>query len=53
LDKGEEPIPEGAAYIVIVADNGADGRPDSSSVKAFFCTADQGVNYHTGVWRTS
>ena len=28
-----------------------DDKPDTSSIKAFFCTADQGVNYHAGTWR--
>lgn len=30
-----------------------DDKPDTSTLKAFFCTVDQGVNYHAGVWRES
>lgn len=28
-----------------------DGKPDPLTIKAFFATANQGVNYRTGVWR--
>lgn len=29
----------------------AEGKPDPKTLQAFFCTADQGINYKTGVWR--
>ncbi|KAJ9112719.1 hypothetical protein QFC22_006221 [Naganishia vaughanmartiniae] len=48
--KGEEPLPEGAAYIVIVAKTGKDDRPDPSTLKAFYCNANQGVHYARGIW---
>lgn len=44
-------IPRGAApFIVVVAPNGADDKPDESGLRAFYARADQGVNYHAGVW---
>lgn len=44
-------IPRGAApFIVVVAPNGKDDRPDASGLRAFHARADQGVNYHAGVW---
>jgi len=43
-----------APFIVVVAPNlnaaGADDRPDESAIRAFYARADQGVNYHAGVW---
>ncbi|KAI8384224.1 galactose-binding domain-like protein [Radiomyces spectabilis] len=38
------------AYLVIVALNGADDRPDLSTLKAFIATSKQGINYREGVW---
>ncbi|KAJ9107196.1 hypothetical protein QFC19_002856 [Naganishia cerealis] len=46
--KGEEPLPEGSAYVVIVAKT--DDRPDPSTLKAFYCNANQGVHYARGTW---
>lgn len=44
-------IPRGQApFIIVVAPNGADDRPDESRIRAFHARADQGVNYHAGVW---
>ncbi|KAI8365503.1 ureidoglycolate hydrolase-domain-containing protein [Choanephora cucurbitarum] len=37
-------------YLVIVALNGADDRPDMSTLKAFVASSKQGINYHQGVW---
>lgn len=48
--KGEESLPGGAAYVVIVAEGGPDDRPDPSTIRAFLCETNQGVNYRAGVW---
>ena len=39
------------AYLVVVAKNGSDDRPDIGSLRAFVARADQGIVYNTGVWR--
>ena len=39
-----------APFIVVVAPNGADDKPDEAHLRAFYARADQGVNYHAGVW---
>ncbi|KAJ8469164.1 hypothetical protein ONZ45_g16986 [Pleurotus djamor] len=38
------------SYLVVVAKNGEDDRPDLSTVRAFLATSSQGVVYGTGVW---
>lgn len=40
----------GAPYIVVVAPNGSDDKPDESGLRAFLVRADQGVNYARGTW---
>ncbi|KAG2181861.1 hypothetical protein INT44_008677 [Umbelopsis vinacea] len=37
-------------YLVIVALNGEDDKPDMSTLKAFICSNVQGVNYAAGIW---
>ncbi|RCH84305.1 Allantoicase [Rhizopus azygosporus] len=37
-------------YLVVVALNGIDDRPDLSTIKAFIATSTQGINYRQGVW---
>lgn len=37
-------------YLVIVALNGKDDKPDMSTLKAFIATSKQGINYRQGVW---
>ncbi|CAO3688635.1 unnamed protein product [Rhizopus stolonifer] len=37
-------------YLVVVALNGIDDRPDMSTLKAFIATSKQGVSYRQGVW---
>ncbi|KAG0163875.1 Allantoicase [Apophysomyces sp. BC1015] len=37
-------------YLVIVALNGKDDKPDMSTMKAFIATSKQGVNYRQGTW---
>jgi allantoicase len=38
------------AYLVIVALNGADDKPDMSTLKAFVAKSTQGISYRQGVW---
>ncbi|KAF7726029.1 Allantoicase [Apophysomyces ossiformis] len=37
-------------YLVIVAQNGEDDRPDMSTIKAFIASSTQGVNYRQAIW---
>ncbi|KAG8734548.1 Allantoicase [Ceratobasidium sp. 423] len=47
----EEPLPKaGRAYLVIVASNGADDKPDLSTLRAFVASTAQGISYNRGVW---
>jgi allantoicase len=41
----------GTAYLVIVAKNGADDKPDLSTMRAFLANGGQGIVYNTGIWR--
>jgi len=41
----------GDKYLVVVAHNGTDDRPDMKSLKAFLATSAQGISYNKGVWR--
>lgn len=43
----------GNRYLVIVAPNGEDDKPDLKGLRAFIALAGQGVLYHTGTWRES
>jgi allantoicase len=38
-------------YLVVVAKNGLDDRPDIGTLRAFAARGDQGIVYNTGVWR--
>ena len=38
-------------YLVVVAKNGLDDRPDIGTLRAFAVRGDQGIVYNTGVWR--
>lgn len=40
----------GSRYIVVVALNGADDKPDLSTLRAFTATSSQGITYKPGVW---
>lgn len=42
----------GKRYLVIVALNGEDDKPDLKTMRAFVASAGQGIMYNTGVWRT-
>lgn len=41
----------GEAYLVVVAKNGSNDKPDLTTLKAFAATAAQGIVYNTAVWR--
>jgi allantoicase len=41
----------GDGYLVVVAQNGADDRPDMQTLRAFRASTAQGIVYKTGVWR--
>lgn len=41
----------GNAYLVVVAKDGPDDKPDLKTLRAFVATAAQGIMYNTGVWR--
>ncbi|KAG6866700.1 hypothetical protein C0991_011359 [Blastosporella zonata] len=40
----------GLKYLVVVAQNGAEDRPDLSTLRAFVATAAQGIVYNTAIW---
>ncbi|KAH8093946.1 allantoicase [Cristinia sonorae] len=37
-------------YLVVVAKNGADDKPDLTTLRAFVAAANQGIVYDTGIW---
>ena len=41
----------GRAYLVVVALNGDDDKPDLHTLRAFVATTSQGIVYNTRVWR--
>jgi allantoicase len=43
----------GSKYLVVVAQNGPDDRPDLKTLRAFSATSSQGITYNMGIWRTS
>lgn len=50
--QGDEALKEpGNAYLVVVAHNGADDKPDFSTLRAFVASAGQGIMYNTAIWR--
>lgn len=49
--EGVDQLPPGGATITVVALNGADDKPDLSTLRAFLVTNGQGVSYHAGIWR--
>ncbi|KAK7005736.1 putative allantoicase [Favolaschia claudopus] len=52
MGKGREEglLDPGTTYLVVVAHNGADDRPDVQTVRAFIASASQGIVYKTAVW---
>jgi len=50
--EGDEGLKETAkGYLVIVAQNGEDDKPDLKTLRAFIATSAQGIVYNTGIWR--
>lgn len=50
--EGDEGLKETAkGYLVIVAQNGKDDKPDLETMRAFTATSAQGIMYNTGIWR--
>ncbi|PCH43791.1 allantoicase [Wolfiporia cocos MD-104 SS10] len=50
MGAGQELEDPGKTYLVIVALNGGNDRPNLQSMRAFVATAGQGIMYNTGVW---
>jgi allantoicase len=51
---GDEAIKDPAdKYLVVVAKNGSDDKPDMQTLRGFVATATQGVVYDAGIWRES
>lgn len=48
--KGEDALGRAGAFLLVVAENGPDDRPDPSTLKAFIAEAGTGINYKAGVW---
>ncbi|OAX35820.1 ureidoglycolate hydrolase-like protein [Rhizopogon vinicolor AM-OR11-026] len=48
--QGDEVLKEPNAYLVVVAHNGADDKPDLSTLRAFVASAGQGIMYNTAIW---
>jgi len=49
--KGDDALEKpGRAYLVVVAKNGEDDRPDLNTLRAFVAGAGQAVVYATGIW---
>ncbi|KAF8342006.1 Allantoicase [Cantharellus anzutake] len=47
----DDVLPEaGKAYLVIVALNGSDDKPDLKTLRAFIASTSQGVSYGVGIW---
>ncbi len=53
VNSGTKQLKSGGAYVVIVALNGKDDKPDMSTARSFLVTAAQGVSFHEGIWRQS
>jgi len=51
MGRGDGLSDAGDKYLVVVAHNGSDDRPDMKSLKAFLATSAQGISYNKGVWR--
>ncbi|KAG1809352.1 galactose-binding domain-like protein [Suillus subaureus] len=49
--QGDEALKEpGSAYLVVVAHNGTDDKPDFNTLRAFVASAGQGIMYNTAIW---
>ncbi|PIA19647.1 ureidoglycolate hydrolase [Coemansia reversa NRRL 1564] len=47
-----ETDPDAPCYLVIVAENGLDDRPDLNTIRAFAANLTQGVNYKANSWHS-
>ena len=53
-EDGDQGLKETArSYLVVVAQNGKDDKPDLETMRAFITTSAQGIVYNTGIWRKS
>ncbi|KAF9653807.1 allantoicase [Thelephora ganbajun] len=51
VNEGDEGLKETAkSYLVVVAQNGKDDKPDLEIMRAFIATSAQGIVYNTGIW---
>lgn len=48
---GGKSLSSGGAFVVVVALNGPDDKPDMSTARSFLVTAAQGVSFDAGIWR--
>lgn len=48
---GEGLSDPGTSYLVVVAQNGEDDKPDFKTLRAFLASSAQGIVYKTGLWR--
>ncbi|KAJ2161993.1 Allantoicase [Coemansia sp. RSA 552] len=44
--------PDAPCYLVIVAENGSDDKPDLSTIRAFAANSTQGINYKANSWHS-
>ncbi|KAJ2833940.1 Allantoicase [Coemansia furcata] len=44
--------PDEPCYLVIVAENGSDDKPDLSTIRAFAANSTQGINYKANSWHS-
>lgn len=51
--KGESALPPGGAFLVVVAKNGPNDRPDPSTMRSFIMESSSGLSYAAGTWRES
>ncbi|KAI7834127.1 ureidoglycolate hydrolase [Kickxella alabastrina] len=50
--QGVKVDPDSPCYLVIVAENGPDDRPDLKSIRAFAANSTQGINYKANSWHS-
>ncbi len=49
--KGEQALPLKGTFLVVVAQNTPEGRPDPKTLKSFLMPSSVGLSYAPGVWR--
>ena len=50
-ERDHELMETARGYLVVVAQNGKDDKPDLETMRAFIATSAQGIVYNTGIWR--